>query len=208
MSIVSKYFETEAGQVRPSKSIRTLARISYWCYLILGAVAAVVCLIGFIGNLFHKYTMDMAFVYLLLSVIIPLFCKLLGWMSSLSLRAIAVVVESHEKNLGLQVKPESVTVKLATWTCKSCGSENPKNIGSCAKCGNMKEDRTEAMQAAIAEKLNAAKKKAAEVTERIIVKQKSEPTHRSDSWTCPQCNAKNPAFVGSCNQCGAVKPKR
>lgn len=220
MSILKKYFETEAGQVRPSKSIRTLARISYWVYLVLGAVAAAGCLFAFIGSLFHTYTMDMAILYLLLSVISPLFCKLLGWMSSLSLRAIAVVVESHEKNLDRQ--SEGVVVRPATWTCKSCGSVNPQNVVTCANCGGMKEDRTEAMQAALAEKFTAVKGKAAAATERVTAtsekvvsaarkffdsKSKNETAQRSDGWTCAQCGTNNPAFVGSCKQCGAVKVK-
>lgn len=216
MSILNKYFETEAGLTRPSVSLKKIARGIYWLYLILGVIAMVGCLIGFFNLL--DWDGEMAFLFLILGAISPLVFKLMGWLSSLSLRAIAVVVESHEKNLG---QPGTAPAEI-TWTCKSCGRANPKHVVTCASCGGMKEDRTEAMQAAIAEKFTAAKEKAAAATEKVTAtsdkvvsaarkffdsKPKKEPTRRTDGWQCTQCGAGNPVFVGSCNQCGAVKPR-
>lgn len=99
MNILKKYFETEAGQTRPSKSIRTIARISYWCYLIMGMAALVGCLLAAFSIM--DYNHEAGYLYLIIAVLCPFVCKLVGWLTSLSLRAIAVVVESHEGNLDL-----------------------------------------------------------------------------------------------------------
>ncbi len=90
MNILKKYFETEAGQTRPSKSIKTIARITYWVWLIMGVVAVV-------GSLLASKNAGEG--WLVLAVLSLPLCKLMGWMSSLGLRAIAVVLESHELNL-------------------------------------------------------------------------------------------------------------
>lgn len=90
MSIIRKYFETEAGQTRPSKSIKTIARITYWVWLIMGVVAVVGSLLAF---------KNAGEGWLVLAVLSLPLCKLMGWLSSLGLRAIAVVLESHELNI-------------------------------------------------------------------------------------------------------------
>lgn len=221
MNILKKYFETEAGLTRPSKSIRTLARISYWFYLILGVIAMFGCLIGFLNML--DIGMEVSIMFLLLAAICPFVFKLMGWMSSLTLRAIAVVLESHEKNLDIQ--SGSTAARAATWTCGTCGRENPKHIGSCSNCGAVREDpwSAENVQTVVkekatiaAEKLSSAAEKVTSASEKAVSaarkfldsKPKKENARRSDGWICAQCGASNPAFVGSCNQCGAVKPKK
>lgn len=161
MNILDKYFETEAGQTRPSKSIKTMARVFYWFYLIVGVVAFVGCLLAAFNIM--DYNHEAGYLYLVIAVLCPFVCKLIGWLTSLSLRAIAVVVESHEENLKLMLEDEPrkdipaepYSEKLnrifidaeqprkaasidAAWVCKSCGAHNPKHIGTCPECGATK----------------------------------------------------------------------
>lgn len=163
MNILKKYFETEAGQTRPSKSIKTMARVFYWFYLIVGVVAFVGCLLAAFSIM--DYNHEAGYLYLVIAVLCPFVCKLIGWLTSLSLRAVAVVVESHEENLKLMLEdepredipaeltysekePERIFTdeeqprKAASidegWVCKSCGARNPKHIGTCPECGATK----------------------------------------------------------------------
>ena len=155
MNIIKMYFETEAGQTHPSKSIKTIARIIYWVWLIMGLVALV-------GSLFAIPNMGEG--WLAAAVLSLPLCKLMGWLSSLGLRAIAVVVESHEWNLALDVDETSQEAPAAKaeaeeleaifvdeekaankakavtdgWVCKSCGHTNPHHIGTCPQCGTTK----------------------------------------------------------------------
>lgn len=163
MNILKKYFETEAGQTCPSKSIKTIARIFYWFYLIVGVIALVGCLLAAFSIM--DYNHEAGYLYLGIAVLSPVICKLIGWVTSLSLRAIAVVVESHEENLNLlyedcsekasqgeagasskeperifvdDEQPRKTTPSADNWFCKSCGARNPKHIGTCPDCGATK----------------------------------------------------------------------
>lgn len=146
MNILKMYFETEAGQTHPSKSIKRLAQIIYWIYLIGGLVALVGCLLAAFSIM--DYNHEAGYLYLFIAVLCPFVCKLIGWLTSLSLRAIAVVVESHEKNLSQSISvkpiftdedtPRKPAVPTDGWICKSCGKTNPRHIGTCPECGATK----------------------------------------------------------------------
>lgn len=86
-----KYWDVESGLSHPAKSIKRIAKIFYYFYLVLGLVGAVGCLISFFDN--------PSFAPILMVFLTPLICKFLGWISTLGLSAVAVVVESHEKHL-------------------------------------------------------------------------------------------------------------
>ncbi|MBR3764240.1 MAG: hypothetical protein IKK57_06775 [Clostridia bacterium] len=186
--MLKKYFETEAGQVRPSKSIRTLARISYWVWLILGAVAAVGCLVTGLVNMGYA---DESFivVMILCAVLSPLVCKLMGWLSSLSLRAVAVVVESHEKNLDLQ--PEADHIRAAMMEMATAAAGKAKEVAG--RVSVMAEKAQEDHRS-----MSTEKKKAAPA-------QMQSPT---DGWVCQDCGARNPRHLGTCPECGAVKQRK
>ena len=92
-----KYWDVNAGLSHPSKGLKRIAKLFYYIYLVLGIVGAAACLISFFRALFDWG--EFQIMPLLMVVITPLLCKFLGWLSTLSLAAVAVVVESHEKHL-------------------------------------------------------------------------------------------------------------
>ena len=95
--IWKKYWDVKAGLSHPSKSIKRIAKVFYYFYLVMGIVGAVACLISFFQALFGWG--EFSFAALLMTVLTPLICKFLGWLSTLGLASVAVVVESHEKHL-------------------------------------------------------------------------------------------------------------
>ena len=91
MNILKKYFETDAGLNNPSKSIKLIAKAIYWLWLILGVFGLLYSIVGIFQ--------DGEVWYLLIGILFLLLGKLMGWLSSLSLRCFAVILESHEKHL-------------------------------------------------------------------------------------------------------------
>ncbi|MBQ2953464.1 MAG: hypothetical protein IJE07_07885 [Clostridia bacterium] len=187
MGILNKYFETEAGQVRPSRSIRTLARITYWVWLISGVVALVGCAIASFSIM--DYNHEAGCLYLVIAALCPVVCKLMGWLSSLGLRAIAVVVESHEKNLDLQ--PEADHVRAAMMDMATAAAGKAKEVAG--RVTAMADKAQEAHRS-----MSTEKKKSAPA-------QMQPP---ADGWVCPECGARNPRHLGTCPDCGTVRQRR
>lgn len=95
--IWKKYWDVNAGLSHPSKSIKRIAKVFYYFYLVAGIVGAVACLFSFFQALFSWGDFNIG--ALLMTILTPLICKFLGWLSTLGMAAVAVVVESHEKHL-------------------------------------------------------------------------------------------------------------
>lgn len=184
MNILKKYFETEAGQTRPSKSIKTIARIFYWFYLIMGVVALVGCLLATLNTM--DYNHEAGYLYLVIAVLCPFVCKLIGWLTSLSLRAIAVVVESHEKNLDLQPEVDHIQVAVMEKATEAA----KKSTEVAGRVSAMAEKVPEAVG-----RVSAAVKSALTTQEKPAV----------DGWVCKSCGASNPKHIGTCPECGATK---
>lgn len=157
MGVFRWYFNKEKGLRKPSVSLLMLANLVYTIELIGGVIGAVVCLIMFLIGL-----VDGAFSFFMLfcAVLIPLAAKLSGWLSALALRSAAVVVESHEKSLGIeeekeeirQTEKENVSDNLSgfritkldpddaqtEWYCEHCGHMNKSQERVCVCCGKQK----------------------------------------------------------------------
>lgn len=90
------------------------------------------------------------------------------------------------------------------WRC-SCGTINPASRGSCDTCGAPKGALTQ-------EARQPGQTTIAPVPSdwQCACGQENHKTHRCSkcgSWLCPSCSAVNPPAKGSCEACGAAKPR-
>ncbi len=156
MGVFGWYFNKEKGLKKPSVSLLMLANIVYTLELIGGLIGAIVCLIMFLIGLVNE---TFSFFMLACVVIIPLTAKLSGWLFALALHSVAVVVESHENNLGIEEEKEEIrrekkedySKKLSgfsisklgedagtEWYCERCGHMNKSQERVCVSCGKQK----------------------------------------------------------------------
>ena len=146
MGVFGWYFDKEKGLKKPSVSILMLARYAYAIELIGGVIGAAACLVLFLIGLFNE---AFSFVTLLGAVLIPLAAKLSGWLTALALNSVAVVVESHEKNLGIeeekeeirQPEKENVSDKLSGFRITKLDTDDPQTEWYCEHCGRMNKSQ-------------------------------------------------------------------
>lgn len=155
MGIFGKYFDVEKGLKKPSASLKAIARIGYIVELILGIIGSVWCLIQTI-IIYSEY--EELSPIILGVVLAPLAAKLSGWLFALAIRSFSVIVESHEKNLGIEKEEEKIVTedkntaidklsgfKLSNqgssdddqngWWCEYCGKKNSNAENVCWSCG-------------------------------------------------------------------------
>ena len=154
------YFNKERGLVKPSVSIRSIARLFYSLELAAGVIGAVTCLIMLIVGIANEE--GFSFGLVLGIILVPLMAKLSGWLIALGLTSIAVVVESHEKQLGIEkevIEPKidytsKYESKLSSfrmnrmeadkgeddyWWCEYCGKKNASTERLCISCGKLRK---------------------------------------------------------------------
>lgn len=105
-AFIKRYFKIESEKRTISQSIELIAKVVYWFHLIVGFLGA----LGFWGGSlvyivdgFSYYDFPENLIMLALLIgggfVSMLLSKFIGWMSTIFLRAFAVVVASHEKHL-------------------------------------------------------------------------------------------------------------
>ncbi|MBR3765280.1 MAG: hypothetical protein IKK57_12125 [Clostridia bacterium] len=106
VNFIIRYFRMGKEKRTVSQSIELVAKVVYWFHLILGFLGALAAWVGAVVYIIDGYATDY-FPWNLLNLLAlflggfvsMLLSKFFGWLSTIFLRAIAVVVASHEKHL-------------------------------------------------------------------------------------------------------------
>lgn len=106
VSFIKRYFKVESDKRTISQSIELIAKVVYWFHLVMGFLGALGIWGGALvyivdGFAYHDFPDNLIMLAMLIAggFASMLLSKFIGWMSTIFLRAIAVVVASHEKHL-------------------------------------------------------------------------------------------------------------
>ncbi|MBR4080245.1 MAG: hypothetical protein IKK21_00495 [Clostridia bacterium] len=115
----------------------------------------------------------------------------------------STIVAAHESKQQVETPFAAVPASPASekkkknWTCRQCRTKNAPSRDTCEGCGT----RRETLKASQQEEPAPAVRKRLSFWEQMAMVQKT-------TWTCPEWGRENTVSVGSCEGCGAGKPRQ
>ena len=175
------------------QQLKTLSKVLRWLAVIAGLILAVVGLVQSFSGYSAEAAAGIAMLIGGLTLVIT------GWIGSLFLYGFGIIVAANEeKTEGVASKhasspkegssaPSFSTVKPISRLSDQEPKTPKRKEGSCPICGNP---------------LDASLKNCPHCSKAATSKLKAT----DKGWFCPKCDSVNPHHVGTCANCGEVKP--